>query len=693
MVTTLEKKIKQLSKILENRPGDELTMLALAEASFRRGFRLEALTAYQEIVTNHPVPEAYLAVAEIYANQSMFQEAYGELTHLFELDPNNVEARLLVNELSLDSLPPEDIQAIMGTQTSEVAFENTRLRLKIKRSIYHRELQERTRNATLEPGTVMHEYHMEEAKRKLIKIDELLQQLAILQQRNQELQLAIPRPKLVAPSDPQAASDQDMPPLDSFEAFEEAANTSVVNDTPEIEMPLETQFNADTTEQTPTASESPSLITSKPDIDSTTSVQALDDEGGRNYEDNEFSDEVISETTSTPPREVAPAPAQTESDDSEDRGTHPEPASLDLNLGIAQIQTSAAIQPISQGFPSEFSISLDSPIAPDLPDLSPAALDTDPEPLQNQDEVYSPEEESTAYESQEDLGHQLDSSTMDKTPSPYAEQDSLSESKLAYEPTDPDEAPSITERPFQLEIQLEDGTDHSQQLKYDPTRGKVDSSYEPDPSTPEFAEPSFNATPAVLEPDSADTEADTPTNSTGAEEPSGIPIEHARIVIEDSTLTDELSLGHLGIDKLDPLPSSPQTNGPDKISPARKAFYQLHSESISSLTSTLARTRGVTSIFLAAREGVAINSSAKDHISQERIGELVKESFEFLEAFASDLSYWVLECSGGIFVMQRLDDLHVLIAVGQAGANFGALRYTMDKTKIKFEQLLAQAPK
>lgn len=691
MVTTLEKKIKQLSKILENRPGDELTMLALAEASFRRGFRLEALTAYQEIVTNHPVPEAYLAVAEIYANQSMFQEAYGELTHLFELDPNNVEARLLVNELSVNSLPPEDIQAIMGTQTSEVAFENTRLRLKIKRSIYHRELQERTRNATLEPGKVMHEYHMEEAKRKLIKIDELLQQLAILQQRNQELQLAIPRPKLVAPSDPQVPSDQDVLPLDDSESFEEAATTAVVNDTPKIEMPLETQFNAGTTGQTSTASESPSLITSKSDIDSTNSVQALADESGQNYEDNEFSGEITSEATSTPPRGVAPA--QTESNDSEDRGTHPEPASLDLNLGIAQIQTSAAIQPISQGFPSEFSISLDSPIAPDLPDLSPTALDTDPGPLQSQDEVYSPEEESTAYESEEDLGHQLDSSTIDHTPPLYVEQESLSESQLAYEPTGSGEAPSITERPFLLEIQLEDGTDHSQQLEYDPTRDKVNSSYEPDSSAPEFVEPSFDAAPAIVEPDSTDTEAATPTHSAPAEEPSGIPIEHARIVIEDSTLTDELSLGHLGINKLDPLPPSPQTNGPDKISPARKAFYQLHSESISSLTSTLARTRGVTSIFLAAREGVTINSSAKDHISQERVGELVKESFEFLEAFASDLSYWVLECSGGIFVMQRLDDLHVLIAVGQAGANFGALRYTMDKTKIKFEQLLAQAPK
>lgn len=677
MVTTLEKKIRQLSKILASRPDDELTMLAFAEASFRRGFRLEALTAYQEIVTNHPVPEAYLAVAEIYANQSMFQEAYGELTRLFELDPNNVEARLLVNELSLDSLPPEDIQTIMGTQTSEVAIENTRLRLKIQRSIYHRELQERTRNATLEPGIVMHEYHMEEAKRKLIKIDELLQQLGILQQRNQELQVAIPRPKLVAPPDLQDSSDQDVLPLDGSESFEEATTTAVANDTPEIEMPLEIPLDVSTTGQTPEAWESHNLIISKSEIDSdsTDSVQALDGESRLSDEDNEFSDEIISATTSKPPMGV-------------------EPASLDLNLGIAQIQAAATIQPISQGFHSEFSISLDNPIAPDLPDLSPTASDSEPGTLESQDEVYSTKEESTIYESKEDLDHHLDSSALDKASSPYVEQESISESQLAYEPTSPGEAPSITETSFQLEIQLEDDTDHSQQLVANPTRGHSDSSYEPDPSAPEFVQPSFDAAPALVEPDSTATENDAYlTSSTQAEDPSGIPIEHAHIVIEDSTFTSELSLEHLGIERLDPVQPSPQTNGPADISAARKAFYQLHSESISSLTSTLARTRGVTSIFLAAREGITINASSKDHISQERIGELVKESFEFLEAFASDLSYWVLECSGGIFVMQRLDDLHVLIAVGQAGANFGALRYTMDKTKIKFEQLLAQAPK
>ena len=71
----------------------------------------------------------------------------------------------------------------------------------------------------------------------------------------------------------------------------------------------------------------------------------------------------------------------------------------------------------------------------------------------------------------------------------------------------------------------------------------------------------------------------------------------------------------------------------------------------------------------------------------------MKESFVFLLAYAKSPTYWVLECNGGIFVMQTLDDLHVLIAVGQAGANFGALRFTMDKTKAKFETILSNVPR
>jgi len=50
--------------------------------------------------------------------------------------------------------------------------------------------------------------------------------------------------------------------------------------------------------------------------------------------------------------------------------------------------------------------------------------------------------------------------------------------------------------------------------------------------------------------------------------------------------------------------------------------------------------------------------------------------------------YWVLECAGGIVVLQMIDQDHALVVVGQAGANFGALRYTMDKMKPTLAKIM-----
>jgi len=127
-------------------------------------------------------------------------------------------------------------------------------------------------------------------------------------------------------------------------------------------------------------------------------------------------------------------------------------------------------------------------------------------------------------------------------------------------------------------------------------------------------------------------------------------------------------------------------------SPARREFYAGITGGLDSLVSTLAKTRGVTSIYVVSREGHLIGQSSKDAIGPERISEIVVEGLVFLESFAAAPQYWVLECNGGIVVMQTIDAGHVLVAIGQAGANFGALRYTMDKTKPSFAQLLAGAP-
>lgn len=627
-MTTLEKKIQHFSRILSQRPGDELTILALAEASFRRGLKLEALTAYQDLAGGRPVPEAHLAVAEIYSAQGMPHEAYGELRRLFELDPDNVEARLLVNALQEDALPPEDVRSTMQRPTTHEAFEEARLRLKIQRAIYNRELQERTRNVTLEPGTVIHEYHMEEAKKKLIRVDELLRELERFRDFNQSLV--------------EAREQELMPRPDPISAQGEGEEEGYP---PALEVAVE---DADENELAPVLDELPAELLE----DQAHDAEAGDVVDATNVGDPESVVSEAEETHEAVPEEdsagqpelelLVPEVALTEGDTPHSQALElsPEPVGqaepLEDSSELAETHLDLApmpqidAPPVSSGYPTpDFDIGMDS-LEPDLPDMGP---DFDSETAALPDDQPASVELEASLEAEPGASDSETSELADVAslePTAMVDLEPISMGASSAPPTFVDAPilpePVATEPPVLMPIMDDDST-----------------------MILVGGEPEQPAAPPV---------------------PAEPPVEPS---VETAFVSSESEL-------------------PQEVSAARKAFYEMHHESLSGLTTTLARTRGVTSIFLVAREGMTIDSVAKDDISEKRVGDLVKESFEFLEAFANDPAYWVLECAGGIFVMQKLDERHVLIAIGQAGANFGALRYTMDKTRTKFEQILAQAP-
>lgn len=618
-MTTLEKKIGHFSRILSQRPGDELTILALAEASFRRGLKLEALTAYQDLAGGRPVPEAHLAVAEIYSAQGMPHEAYGELRRLFELDPDNVEARLLVNALQEDALPPEDVRETMQRPTTDEAFEEARLRLKIQRAIYNRELQERTRNVTLEPGTVIHEYHMEEAKKKLIRVDELLRELERFREFNQSLIAALEQELMPRPEPVSAQSEEDdaqAPELELVVSEVADSEPSPVLDELPVAM-LEPQLEPEAPELEVSVDEQPDEVEIALDAQEPEELPAVDTAG------LEVPVEAMDEGTNFEADASEPIPA-----------SDPEPS---LEPIVPDDSTSGTLE-------------------------SAPSLDLAPMPL--------PSRES-----------HLSSSSF-ATPDFDIAMDSL-------EPDLPDLGPEPelqVEAGSEVEIEPEDDLPEAPAMVDESAYNVAMVDLEPIDMGGSGGPPTFGDAPALREPVAAEPpvlmpmmEDDSTMILVGAEP------EPVSEVVEPIASEPVVAA-------VEPVFASSEVDLPQEVSAARRAFYELHHESLSGLTTTLARTRGVTSIFLVAREGETIDSVAKDDISERRIGDLVRESFEFLEAFANDPNYWVLECAGGIFVMQRLDERHVLIAIGQAGANFGALRYTMDKTRTKFEQILAQAP-
>jgi hypothetical protein len=112
---------------------------------------------------------------------------------------------------------------------------------------------------------------------------------------------------------------------------------------------------------------------------------------------------------------------------------------------------------------------------------------------------------------------------------------------------------------------------------------------------------------------------------------------------------------------------------------------------LDTLMQTLAKTRSVSSVYLVNRDGYCIIDIAKDSLSNERLQEFICETVAFLETYAASPQYWVLECAGGIVVIQSVDSYHYLVTIGQSGANFGALRFTMDRIRPSFAEALSSA--
>jgi tetratricopeptide (TPR) repeat protein/predicted regulator of Ras-like GTPase activity (Roadblock/LC7/MglB family) len=787
--TTLERKIDRFAEILKEKPDDGLTVLALAEASFRRGLKLEALTAYQIVTKAKPVPEAHLAVAEIYSQQNMTTEAYGELRQLFHLEPNNVEARLLAHQLEEQTPAPDDISAILNRPADDEAFAESRLRLQIQRAIHNRELQERTRNVTLEPGVVIHEYYVEEAKKKLIEVNEQLRKLEELKLFNATLSI-IPQPELISAQEeaavepvpePETLTITDVPlTIQDSQEIEEVAPALEVDPSSQtseppgvVQMPSQELLPAEVPEEASSETSVPALdagempyeigldavgtpdavpgnetITGSDDseiqvaaeieavaleVEASEPVEVLETaevsepadvspaaEGHPAEESHpavEVSPVEVSPTVEVPPPvEVAVAPEAFEAADS----TADEPSGVPVEVSIPEVpdveETSLDLEIATASEAYQLAPELPEPVvdapeieagvneleqAPDFGvvelDVAPVALEPDLPDPDDILEIASPAEAVSGQESFQppSIGELSSVSIEPDLPPeiPAVEPVAPISSAPSEEVAEPMEAVAIKE--FDSEVSVSEAPSI-----------EIDLSIGASPVQPELPDEAVISPPGLSEPPSIQLE-DLPSPSIQLPATHGIQVELDPVSIEPiepleiqpAELTTMSTVPH-PLEVTDPVEDLPPTPEPPlpHVDPAalaaeRQVFYESKAEELGKLTAALARTRGVTSIFLVARDGTTIDSVVKDEITEQRVGELVRESFDFLLAYAKSPAYWVLECTGGIFVMQTLDADHVLIAIGQAGANFGALRYTMDKTKTKFGAIFQDVPR
>ncbi len=617
--TTLENKIDKYRQILEKAPDDRTVLLALAEASYRRGLRLEALHAYQRVLENESIPEAHLAMAQMYAQHGLHVEAFQELACLLSQEPANPEAHILAVQVGEENEMPQELKDFVEAGTTYEEISKARVRLGLHRSMLMREITELSRVAERSRSEPLAEYYVLQTRNRLSALDFALARLDTLEQavelklreseRLRELELTRQRELEELQ---QAAVNYD----EASAAAPEYAESLELLPRPELVEPsAEYPSSEESWAEQPVSSEEQQPWMPPSGHDPAAIPIGESQEWALAHQIEEYSQPVSADSWEEP--------ATAASDSAEPVAAAPEyvpeyvPEAAGTDLDLPEVSEGSWGFEVEPAAPAEFELEL-NPLELTLePDLPPLQIDEPALPV-------------------------------------VAELD----------------FPSAIAPPLQEEVA---------------------------PGAPEFLAPPVAATPPAPEyvaPVAPPPVAVAPPPVEVAPPP---PVAVAPPPVEVAP-PPPVAVAPPPVEVAPPPPAAVAPPPVEVAAPvggtssARLEFYNGITAGLDSLVSTLAKTRGVTSIYVVSRDGHLIGEASKDAIGRERISEIVVEGLMFLEGFAAAPQYWVLECNGGIVVMQTIDNGHVLVAIGQAGANFGALRYTMDKTKPSFAQLLAGAP-
>jgi tetratricopeptide (TPR) repeat protein len=178
-------KIERLRALLKATPDDAMTALALGEAHLSQGQQLEALLIYQEIASRCRIADVHLAMAQIYSEHGHFRQALEELEKLLALEPRNVEARLVLEELSAKEELPNEILVYLTPAPDSQAVEQARERLSVQSILLRVEVQSLKRKAELVPSQPVLSYYAGEAEKRLRRIEARLERLDGLSKKQQ----------------------------------------------------------------------------------------------------------------------------------------------------------------------------------------------------------------------------------------------------------------------------------------------------------------------------------------------------------------------------------------------------------------------------------------------------------------------------------------------------------------------------
>ncbi len=135
------------------------------------------------------------------------------------------------------------------------------------------------------------------------------------------------------------------------------------------------------------------------------------------------------------------------------------------------------------------------------------------------------------------------------------------------------------------------------------------------------------------------------------------------------------------------------------ISDERMSFYDEMEGSMSKVLKTLNRTRGVTSSLILDNTGFILSLESSEKLNTQELALQVLDGVSPLMQWGNlegnrdrELLYWVLEFKEGLMVLQPLTQEIYLVVLGKSGANFGAVRYSIEKNTARLVLSLQNAP-
>ncbi|MHB2016044.1 MAG: hypothetical protein ACYCW6_03755, partial [Candidatus Xenobia bacterium] len=107
----------------------------------------------------------------------------------------------------------------------------------------------------------------------------------------------------------------------------------------------------------------------------------------------------------------------------------------------------------------------------------------------------------------------------------------------------------------------------------------------------------------------------------------------------------------------------------------------------------LGKTRNVAAALVISDRGLIVHKDIKEPLPEDFISTFVKSAVELTrsagESAHTTFNLWVLEFDKGLLVLNAIDPHHVLVVHGGAGANFGALKFAIDKAKPQLASALS----